>query len=307
MEPGNFLHRPFVHQQLSHRPLSRRFILRLIPALAFAPLSAFAASGSSPEAQFAVIEQGIGGRLGVAALNTGTGRKLGYRASELFAMCSTFKLLLAGCILQKVDTGKEDLKRHISYGQKDLLEYAPVTRAHVQQGAMTVADLCAAAIGVSDNTAANLLLAQVGGPAGLTHFIRSLGNQVTRLDRIEPGLNSALPGDPRDTTSPAAMVNSMQKLLTGDVLSAASKTQLAAWLEQSTTGKNRLRAGIPPDWRAGDKTGTGERGAIGDVGIFWPPNRKPILIAAYVMEGNATRDQREQAIAAVGRLAAQVL
>jgi beta-lactamase class A len=172
---------------------------------------------------------------------------------------------------------------------------------------MTVGDLCAAAIGASDNTAANLLLAQVGGPAGLTHFIRSLGNQVTRLDRIEPALNSALSGDPRDTTSPDAILDSMQKLLTCSVLSAVNQTQLAAWLEKSTTGSKRLRAGIPADWRAGDKTGTGERGAIGDVGIFWPPNRKPILIAAYVMEGNATRDQREQAIATVGRLAAQVL
>ncbi|HEY1902651.1 MAG TPA: class A beta-lactamase [Terracidiphilus sp.] len=287
--------------------MPRRLILRLIPAIAFTPLSAFAAPESSPEAQFAAIERGIGGRLGVAALDTATGRKLSYRASELFAMCSTFKLLLAGCILQKVDAGTETLRRPISYGQKDLLEYAPVTRAHVQQGAMTVAELCAAAVGVSDNTAANLLLAQIGGPAGLTHFVRSLGNQVTRLDRIEPDLNSALPGDPRDTTSPAAMVDSMQKLLTGDVLSARSKTQLAAWLEESTTGSKRLRAGVPADWRAGDKTGTGERGAIGDVGIFWPPNRKPILVAAYVMEGNATSDQREEAIAAVGHLVAQVL
>jgi beta-lactamase class A len=290
------------------RSFSRRAVLRVLPAVALhGPLSAFAKPASSPEGQLAAIESKIGGRLGVAALDTGTGRRLAHRASELFAMCSTFKFLLAACVLKNVDAGSEDLKRAIPYTQKDLLEYAPVTRAHAQEGAMTVGDLCAAAIEVSDNTAANLLLAQVGEAAGLTQFIRSFGNQVTRLDRIEPDLNSALAGDPRDTTSPAAMLDSMEKLLIGSALSAASRNQLAAWLEQTTTGKNRLRAGFPAGWRAGDKTGTGEHGAVGDIGIFWPPNKRPILVAAYIMEGTATADEREQAIAAVGRLAAQVL
>jgi beta-lactamase class A len=290
---------------------SRRFVLRMLPTLALRrTLRALDLPSETTESQFAAIEKGIGGRLGVAALDTGTGRRLDYRASELFAMCSTFKFLLAGCILQRVDAGNEDLKRLVPYTEKDLLEYAPVARAHLQQGAMTVGDLCAAAVEVSDNTAANLLLAQIGGAAGLTKFIRSLGNRVTRLDRIEPDLNSALPGDVRDTTSPAAMVDSMEKLLVGDALSTTGRAQLAAWLEQSTTGKKRLRAGFPAGWRAGDKTGTGLRGAIGDIGIFWPPNKlnkAPILVAAYVMEGNASADEREQAIAAVGRLVADML
>ncbi len=267
----------------------------------------YAFGGEEPQAQFAAIEQGIGGRLGVTALDTGTGKVLTYRSSDLFAMCSTFKLLLAACILKRVDTGSEDLKRLIPYRQKDLLEYAPTSRAHIQEGALAVGDLCTAAVELSDNTAANLLLAQIGGPAGLTQFIRSLGNQVTRLDRIEPELNSAIPGDPRDTTSPAAMVDSMKKLLTGDALSARSRAQLISWLELSTTGKNRLRAGFPWDWRAGDKTGTGELGAIGDVGIFWLPAKPPILVAAYVMGGKATIDERERAIAAVGRVVVQIL
>jgi beta-lactamase class A len=287
---------------------SRRSVLRVLPAMAFErPFGARGLPSAPTDGQFAAIEKGIGGRLGVAALDTGTSRRLSYRASELFAMCSTFKFLLASCILQRVDTGNEDLKRLIPYTQKDLLEHAPVTRAHLQQGAMTVGDLCAAAVEVSDNTAANLLLAQIGEAAGLTKFIRSLGNQVTRLDRIEPDLNSALPGDPRDTTSPAAMVDSMEKLLAGSALSAPSRGQLAAWLEQSATGKKRLRAGFPAAWRAGDKTGTGARGAVGDIGIFWPPhkpNKAPILVAAYIVEGNASADEREQAIAAVGRLVA---
>jgi beta-lactamase class A len=285
---------------------SRRSALRILPALAFQrPLWALGLPNGSTDDQFAAIEKGIGGRLGVAALDTETGRRLGYRASELFAMCSTFKFLLAGCILQRVDAGSEELKRLIPYSQKDLLEYAPVTRANLKQGAMTVADLCAAAIEVSDNTAANLLLAQIGGPAGLTKFVRSLGNQVTRLDRIEPDLNSALPGDQRDTTSPATMVDSMEKLLVASTLSAAGRAQLAAWLELSTTGKNRLRAGFPAGWHAGDKTGTGARGAVGDIGIFWPPSKAPILIAAYIMEGSASADERERAIASVGHIVAE--
>ncbi len=255
----------------------------------------------SPQEQLAQIEKRIGGRLGVAALDTGTGRGMAWRADEPFAMCSTFKLLLAACILKRVDAGEDQLGRSISYTNKDLPEYAPVTRSHVREGAMPVGALCAAAIEVSDNAAANLLLAQVGGPEGLTEFIRSLGNQVTRLDRTEPELNTALPGDPRDTTSPAAMLDSMAKLLTGNALSQDSQNQLSMWLEQSTTGKNRLRAGMPRTWRAGDKTGTGDHGAMGDIGIFWPPGRKPILIAAYLMEGNAPADRREGAFAAVAR------
>lgn len=288
--------------------LSRRTVLRMLPTcLLRKPLFSFATPGIAPQEPLAAIERGIGGRLGVSALDTGTGRRFDYRASELFAMCSTFKFLLTACILNRVDLGKDDLKRSIPYGEKDLLEYAPVTRAHVKEGAMPVGDLCAAAIELSDNTAANLLLAQVGGPAGLTAYIRSLGNPVTRLDRAEPELNEATPGDPRDTTSPSAMVNSMQKLLLRDGLSAPSRTRLTTWLQESSTGKNRLRAGIPTSWLAGDKTGTGDRGALGDIGIFWPPGKAPILIAAYTMEGSATREVYEQAFAAVGRLASQVL
>jgi beta-lactamase class A len=283
-------------------------VLRLLSGLAVG-VAGFAIGEAEPSVheQFTAVEKGIGGQLGVAALDTGTGHTLGFRETELFAMCSTFKFLLAGCILHQADTGQMDLKRLISYGAKDLLKYAPVTRAHLAEGVMTVGDLCSAAVEVSDNTAANLLLGQIGGPAGLTEFIRSLGNQGTRLDRNEPELNTALPGDPRDTTSPATMVDSMQKLLLGDALSAAGRARLTGWMEASTTGTNRLRAGMPAGWRAGDKTGTGDNGAAGDVGIFWPPGKAAILIAAYVMGGKATTEERERAIAEVGRLVAGAL
>ena len=280
--------------------LSRRSLLKMTPALALSSsLHGFAAT---PEDEFAAMEQRMGIRLGVAAIAAGSGRGLSHRGDELFPMCSTSKLLLAACVLSKVDAGTEQLKRPISYSEKDLLEYAPVTKAHVKEGALPVGELCAAAVEVSDNTAANLLLAQVGGPVGVTKFIRSLGNAVTRLDRTEPELNTALPGDPRDTTSPKAMVDSMKALLAGTILSTPSQELLISWLEKCETGDNRLRAGIPEDWRAGDKTGTGENGAIGDVGIFWPPGKGPILIAAYVLGGSAPRAEREQAIASAARV-----
>jgi len=285
---------------MSSFPLSRRGLLHLLPAFALCrPLLALA---GTPESEFAAIEQATGIHLGVSALDTGTGRTLSHRGDEQFPMCSTFKFLLAALVLSKVDAGTEQLGRSISYSEKDLLEYAPVTRAYVKDGVLTVGELCVAAVEVSDNAAANLLLAQVGGPAGVTSFIRSLGNTVTRLDRTEPELNTAIPGDPRDTTSPKGMVDSMRILLTGGSLSVASRNQLIRWLEKCETGGNRLRAGIPKDWRAGDKTGTGENGAIGDLGIFWPPRKAPILIAAYVLGGSATREQREQAIASAARV-----
>lgn len=287
---------------------SRRSILRTLSILALQrPFVAIGADNGSPEQQFAGIERGIGIRLGIAAHDTGSGRRLVYRGSELFPMCSTFKFLLAACILERVDKGAEQLSKSILYTQNDLLEYAPVTRANVAKGWMTVAELCAAAIEVSDNTAANLLLRQIGGPTGISQFVRALGDEVTRLDRIEPELNTALPGDPRDTTSPAAMVDSMEKILLGDILSRASRSQLVSWLEQCATGRNRLRAGIPANWRAGDKTGTGQHGAAGDIGIFWPPSKPPVLMAAYLVGDKATPEQREQAFAAAGRVVVRSL
>jgi len=291
---------------MNSKALSRRSALRSVSAFALLRTATlFGQAKGAPDEQLAAIERGIGGRLGVAALDTGSGRSLTYHGSELFAMCSTFKFLLTAFILKRVDSGTETLDCRIPYNQGDLLEYAPVTRAHLEEGEMTVEELCAAAMELSDNTAANLLLRQVEGPAGLTRFIRSLGNRVTRLDRTEPSLNTALPGDLRDTTSPTAMVDSMSKILAGDVLSPSSRAQLIRWMEECTTGTRRLRAGFPAGWRAGDKTGTGDRGAIGDISIVWPPGKAPVLIAAYLMEGNGTDDQRNQALARVGSIVAR--
>jgi beta-lactamase class A len=255
--------------------------------------------------QFAAIEQQIGGRLGVTALDTGNGRRIEYRAAERFPICSTFKFLLAAAILQQGD--REPLDRRLSYGADDLLEWAPITKRHLSEGGMAVRDLCSAAMEYSDNTATNLLLRALGGPSKLTEYLRGLGDPVTRLDRTEPSLNSAVAGDPRDTTTPGAMVANLKLLLLDGRLSMDSQDQLEAWLAANTTGAKRIRAGLPPPWRTGDKTGTGKNGAAGDIAIVRPPGRAPILIAIYLVGSSSDADQINGAIARAASLIAQSL
>lgn len=256
----------------------------------------------SAVSRLAALEARVGGRLGVAVLDTGTGRRLEYRSAERFPLCSTFKVLLAGAVLSRVDRGLERLDRSLPYGPADLLEYAPVTRAHVAGGRLTVGELCAAAVVVSDNTAANLLLGTLGGPAAITAFARSLGDAETRLDRLEPDLNEALPGDPRDTTTPDAMAAALRALLLGPALAPASRQRLEDWMVAATTGRNKLRAGLPPGWIAGDKTGSGARGTMNDVALVRPPGQAPILVAAYLTGSQAPWADREAVLAEVGRL-----
>lgn len=253
------------------------------------------------------IERDVGGRVGVFALDTGTGRTLAHRADERFAMCSTFKWVLAAAVLRRVDRGELTLDDRVPFGAADLIEHAPITSTRVAEGAMTIEALARAAVVVSDNTAANLLLARVDGPAGLTRFARERGDEVTRLDRVELALNENAPGDPRDTTSPRAMVTLMRAVLCGDALSASSRGLLLGWLRACETGKARLRAGLPASWTAGDKTGTGTRGAVNDVAIAWPPGRAPILVAAYLSDSTADVGALSRAHADVGRLAARTL
>lgn len=249
--------------------------------------------------QFAGIEKKTGGRLGVHVLDTATGRRAGHRQDERFAMCSTFKFLAAALVLARVDQGKERLDRRLTYSRRELAPHSPATEKHAGGEGMTMAQLCEATITLSDNTAANLMLASFGGPAGLTDYMRSLGDPHTRLDRIEPGLNEARAGDPRDTTTPAAMVDSMQKILLGDALSPRSRALLLQWLDDNKTGGERIRAGLPADWKVGDKTGTGENGAANDIAILRPPGRPPILLSVYLTETKASMADRNAAHAAV--------
>ncbi|HEY0660900.1 MAG TPA: class A beta-lactamase [Lysobacter sp.] len=276
-------------------------------AASAAPLGRVLAQGrptTGPVEQLAALERRHGGRLGVAILDTNDGRRINHRGEQRFPMCSTFKWLAAALVLARVDRGEEQLDRRVVFTRDDLVTYSPVTGLHIGEPGMTMGELCHAAVTLSDNTAGNLLLASFGGPAGLTAFARSLGDTMTRLDRIEPELNEATPGDPRDTTTPAMMLANMRALLVGDALSAASHAQLIEWLVASTTGGKRLRAGLPSNWRVGDKTGTGEKGVTNDVAILWPPGRGPLLVTAYYAEMVATPEQRNAVLADVGRIAA---
>ncbi len=290
--------------------MHRRSFLAALAASA-ACVSARAAASSAEERlalankRLAEIEARAGGRLGVFVRDTGAAATIEHRADERFPMCSTFKLLTAAAVLKRVDQGAERLDRTIAYGPSDLLEYAPVAKAHVAEGGMSVADLCAAAIDWSDNTAANLVLQTIGGPPGFTAFARSLGDNVTRLDRNEPTLNEATPGDPRDTTSPRAMAASMQKVLVGDTLSDGSRSQLQAWLIGDKVGDKRLRAGLPHSWRIGDKTGSGDHGSTNAVAIIWPPGRAPLIATVYYTESSASVDARNAVHKAVGGLIAE--
>jgi len=252
--------------------------------------------------RMSAIEARTGGRLGVAALDMATGQRLAHRAGERFPMCSTFKVLAVAALLAKVDRGAARLDRFIAYGPADLLSYAPVTRAHVGEGGMKLDDLCAAAVEHSDNTAANLILTQIGGPAGWTAFARAIGDPVSRLDRTEPALNTALPGDGRDSTAPRAMLGDLRAISVGGVLSAASRARLVGWMVDCQTGQARLRAGLPPSWRVGDKTGTGEAGTANDIAIAFAPGG-PILITSYLTGASATSpDERDGAHAEVARV-----
>lgn len=253
---------------------------------------------------FQKLEKQHGGRLGVAALDTATGQHMTYRADDRFPLCSTFKLLAAAAILKNVDLGSEHLDRWVAYGPSELLEYAPVTRANVSKGGMMVGELCAAAVELSDNTAGNLLLAAIGGPAGLTSFTRTLGDSITRLDRTEPTLNTAIPGDPRDTTSPAAMVADLKALLIDGALTKTSRETLLGWLNNCKTAAKRIPAGLPLGWKSGDKTGSGANGTANDVAAIQRPDKAPILIAAYYTGSTAMPAVRDGVLADVGRIVA---
>lgn len=253
------------------------------------------------------IEQRTGARIGVAALETGSAKRLDYRSEGRFPMCSTFKFLAAAAVLKRVDNGEEKLDRFVSYGAQDILEYAPVTKAHLKVGGMTLSALCAAAIEQSDNTAGNLLLNAIGGPAGLTSFVRGIGDETTRLDRKEPELNSATPGDERDTTTPAAMCADMQQLLLGNVLSESSRHQLEDWLQHNETGAQMIRAGVPKTWTVGDKTGRCGNGATNDVAIIRPAGRAPIVVAIYSIGSTSSAADRDVAVAEAARAAVDFL
>ncbi len=258
--------------------------------------------------QAAVIaaEKSSGGRLGVAVLDTATGAQFAHRGDERFPMCSTFKLPLAVAILRRADRHELDLERRVPVAKSDILGWSPFSKTRVGADA-SVAELCRAAITLSDNGAANLLLPMIGGLAGFMQSVHGFGDTVTRLDRYEPMMSEAAPGDPRDTTSPRAMAGLVRGFLFSDLLKRATRKQLEDWLLASETGRQRLRAGLPSSWREADKTGTGDHGTANDVAVLWPPGRAPLIAACFLTQGPQDDAKREAVLADVGRAIAAAL
>jgi beta-lactamase class A len=253
------------------------------------------------------IETASGGRLGVSVLDTQTGLAHAWRGDERFPMCSTFKFLAAALVLSRVDQGQEQLSRRIAVQASDIVPYSPATQPRVGGQPMSMAEICEATVTLSDNAAGNLLLRSFGGPQGLTAYARNLGDEFTRLDRIEPDLNEATPGDPRDTTTPVAMLKTMQKIVLGRTLSPASREQITGWLIANKTGDKKLRAGLPSGWRVGDKTGSGGHGSNNDIGVLWPPGRGPVVVTCFLTQTSADLGVRDWSIAEVGRWIARDL
>jgi beta-lactamase class A len=295
---------PYLNQQDSRWTFSRRTVLAVIASIAGAGGFARTVLSSSNLDVLARLEHEVGGRIGLAALDTASGRRLSYRANERFAMCSTFKLMLAAAILARVDSGSLRLDQPVSFARSDILPTSPIAEVHPEGGAEPLSRMLQSLVETSDNTTANRVLALIGGPAGYTTYLRSIGDPTTRLDRIELDLNSNLPGDFRDTTTPNAMVEDMRRVLVGDRLTSDSRERLQGWLRECQTGHDRLRALLTGGWEAGDKTGTGARGAVNDLAIFFAPKRAPVLVACYMSGSAASRQVLNEAHARIGLLVA---
>ncbi|MGB8942338.1 MAG: class A beta-lactamase [Streptomyces sp.] len=265
------------------------------------PAGATKASGR----EFKALERKFDARLGVYALDTGTGREVAYNAGERFAYNSTFKALAAGAVLRKYSLS--GLDRKITYSKDDLVANSPVTEKHVDTG-MTLGELCDAAVRYSDNTAANLLFDRLGGPKGLNAVLKKMGDDVTRMDRIEPDLSTWVPGEKRDTSTPRALAKDLRAFVLGDALRKGERAQLTKWLRTNTTGDNTIKAGVPENWVVGDKTGTGSYyGARNDIAVVWPPDGAPIVMAILSNRGKKDAEPSDKLIAEAASVAVDSL
>ncbi|WP_347929523.1 class A beta-lactamase [Pseudomonas helvetica] len=288
---------------------SRRSLLKAgltLPLITLVvPAWANASAADKPLAELykklAELENSAKGRLGVALINTANGHEIQYRGGERFPFCSTFKLMLAAAVLHKSMAEPGLLEKHIAYAEADLLSYAPIAKQNLKQG-MSVAQLCGATLQYSDNTAANLLIKEMGGVAAVNQFAKGLGDPAFRLDRREPELNTAIPDDQRDTTTPAAMAASVQKVVLGDALATPQREQLVTWLKGNTTGDASIRAGTPTGWIVGDKTGSGDYGTTNDVAVLWPQTGAPVVLAVYFTQHQKDAEARRDVLASATRL-----
>lgn len=298
---------------MTHSLSRRQFVLAALATPFFgAALNANAAKTSTKPAAtstvpatdltnaLAKLESSADGRIGLSAINTDNGQRINYRSDERFPFCSTFKTMAVAAILNKSMTDPALMSKRLKFDRKEIFKsgYAPITEKHIDSG-MTVSELCAAAMQYSDNAAVNRLMKELGGPGAVTNYVRSLGDKSFRLDRWEPELNTAMPGDARDTTTPAAMAQTLQKLTLGNALAQPQRAQLIAWLQGNTTGARRIRGGVPSDWLVGDKTGTGSYGTTNDTGILWPTAGAPIVVAIFFTQHQEKADSRDDVIASV--------
>ncbi|MFI6505432.1 class A beta-lactamase [Nonomuraea typhae] len=265
--------------------MRRAALTMTVSLLALSTLTAPAAARPSTDVdrELHALEQSFDGRIGAYAIDTATGKTVGYRAGEVFPLLSTFKAPLCAAALHRARTSERGLMgKRVTWTKEDLKPNSPVTEKHVEDG-LTVAELCEATITLSDNTAGNMVLKQIGGPAGLTRYFRSLKDSVSRLDRWETELNDWKPGEKRDTTTPAAISRDLRAVSAGNALHPKDREQLNAWLIASKTGGERIRAGLPKSWKVGDKTGTNtEIGGGNDIAVIWPgKSAKPIIMSVY--------------------------
>ncbi|WP_229373144.1 class A beta-lactamase [Umezawaea beigongshangensis] len=242
-------------------------------------------SAADPAADFAELERTFDARLGVYAIDTATGREVAHRDGERFAYASTHKALSAAAVLRR--NTLPEMEEVVRYTAADLVDYSPVTEKHVETG-MTLREVADAAIRFSDNTAANLLFRELGGPAALGEALREIGDTTTHVDRLEPELNEALPGDVRDTSTPRALATSLRAVAVDDALPAEKREVLVDLMRRNTTGDKTIRAGVPDGWVVGDKTGSASYGTRNDIAVVWPPDRAPIVLA--VLSSRATAD-----------------
>jgi beta-lactamase class A len=288
---------------------ARRALLLAAASIPFAGAWTLRPSSGRADAaandRLGALESASGGRLGVAGLNTADGVQVGYRADERFPFCSTFKVMAVSAILRRSADESSLLQQRLAYTKDDVVAYSPITGAHTGEG-MTVSELCAAALQYSDNTAANLIIRILGGTAAVTRFARSIGDDEFRLDRQETALNEAAPHDPRDTTTPAAMVRSLQRLALGDQLGTAERTMLVDWMKGNTTGAKRIRAGLP-GWTVADKTGTGDHGTTNDIGLAWPAGKPPIVLAIYFTQPEKAASPRDDVLSLAATIVAEAL
>lgn len=275
--------------------------------LGSAPLWAQTANAKTHiQQQLSDLEKSSGGRLGVALIDTGDNSQILYRGDERFAMCSTSKVMAVSALLKQSETDKNLLDRRMAIKQSDLVNYNPIAEKHLDTG-MTLGEFSAATIQYSDNTAMNKILEHLGGPAKVTTFARSIGDKTFRLDRTEPTLNTAIPGDERDTTSPLAMAKSLQNLTLGKALGEPQRAQLVEWMKGNTTGGASIRAGLPASWVVGDKTGSGDYGTTNDIAVIWPANHAPLVLVTYFTQPQQNAEARKDVLAAAAKIVTEGL